>query len=273
MLPARPSGAPAPVLDAYRQTQFLLGADLDVFAAAMNLQLRLVKDAYPSRYRSHALAAITALWSRAHFYLSDTLLLLTRGSYPSTLPLVRAACEVIAAEEALRAGEMEEHHRWLAGTLAPNETLKAFEFDLGRYFAGEVLAGDPVLRAVYRPASDLGRPAFGATLLQVAPESNRSRLAIAFADASFHLAWAELVLGWLLALAARQARVIVDAGDVFPVSDERRAAYESLQRRVDTTLGRGDRCRVEEVEDGISRRYLVHSFRRASGAAPKKILL
>jgi hypothetical protein len=176
-LPGRPEGAPAPVLDAFRQTQFLLGGDLALFEQAMNLQLRLVKDAYPSRFRSHTLAGITAMWSRVYFCLGDAMLLALRGSYPSTLPLIRTACE----------------------------------FELGRFFAGEVLASDAVLRAVYRPVSDLGRPNFGATLLQIAPESNNNRLAIAFADASFHLGWAELVVGWLLALSARQLRVIVDA--------------------------------------------------------------
>src|SRR6185503_8143334 len=130
--------------------------------------------------------------------------------------------------------------------------------------SGEVLASDPVLRGIYRPASDLGRPNFGATLLQVAPESNNSRLAIAFGDASFHLGWAEIVLGWLLALSGRQLRVIVDAEGTFPVSDEARASYEELQGRIEAALARDDRARVEEVEDGDNRRYLVHDFRRSS---------
>jgi hypothetical protein len=261
------------VLDAYRQTQFVLGGDLSLFAEAMNLQIRLVKDAYPSKYRTHALAAMIGLWSRTYFFLGDALLLTTRGSYPSALPLVRTACELIAAAEALRGGEMDEHSKWLFSTLAPDETFKAFEVELGRFFAGEVLAADPTLRAIYRPASDLGRPNFGATLLQVAPESNNLRLAIAFADASFHLGWAELILGWLLALAARQLRVIVDADTIFPISDEARVAHEALQHKVEAALARDDRCRVEEVEQGNNRRYLVHDFRRAASGAAKKILL
>ena len=239
----------------------------------MNLQLRLVKDAYPSKYRTHTLAGITAMWSRVYFALGDALLLALRGSYPSTLPLVRAACELIAAEEALRGGEADEHAKWLFSTLSPNEAFKAYDFELGRFFSGEVLARDPLLRGIYRPASDLGRPNFGATLLQVAPESNNTRLAVAFADASFHLGWAEIVLGWLLALAARQLRVVVDAEGTFPVSDEARVAYDDLQRRIDATLARDDRSRVEEVEEGNNRRYLVHDFRRSSSAAPKKIIL
>jgi hypothetical protein len=272
--PPEPAGEAAQ--DAYRQTRFLLGNDLDLFAEAMELQLKLADDANPatsSQYRTHELAAISALWSRAYAGLADALLLVTRGSYTSVLPLVRAAAELIAAQEGLRAEEMELHHEWLANTLRPDETHKAFEFHLGRYFAGGVVAGEDVLRSVYRPASDLARPAFGASLLVVGPESSNTRLALNFADASFHQGWAEITLGWLLALAARQVKVIVDADGIFPVSEERRTAYESLQRRVDEALSRRDRCRIEEIAVGYDRRYLVHNFRRGSSGSPKRILL
>ena len=60
VLPGRPEAAGAG-LDAYRQTRFLLDGDLELFAAALNLQIGLVKDAYPSKHRSHNLAAIVAL--------------------------------------------------------------------------------------------------------------------------------------------------------------------------------------------------------------------
>jgi hypothetical protein len=272
-LPGRPEGASPAALDAYRQTQFVLGSELALFEEAMNLQLRLVKDAYPSRYRTHGLAAIMGLWSRAYSYLTDGLLLMVRGSYASVVPLVRAACEVVSAQEGLRGGEMDEHTKWLLATLHPDETVKAFEFELGRYFAGGVIAADPVLRSVYRPTSELSRPNFGATLLQVGPETNNLRIALIFADASFHLGWAELALGWLLALAARQSRLIIDADPLFPVSAERRSEYEDLQARIDAVLERPDRCRIDEIDLDSNRRYLVQNFRRAPGGAPKKILL
>lgn len=259
--------------DAYRQTQFLLGNDLDLFDRGMNLQLALFHDAQPSRYRSHELAAIAALWSRTYLMLQDAMLLVTRGSYVSAVPLIRTAAELMAAQEGLRRGEMNEHHEWLAGALRPNETFKALDFELGGYFAGGVLASDEVLGAVYRASADLARPAFGASLLQVAPESNNQRLAIAFADSAFHLGWAELLLGWLLMLAARQVRLIVDADSIFPISHERRGASTSLQADVDKALGSAERCRIEEVRDGNDRRYLVHEFRRNSSGAPKKIIL
>ena len=270
--PSRPpESAGEQAQDAYRQTRFLLGADLDLLQDLMTLQLGLVKDAYQTR--THAAAAILGLWSRSFTYISDAGLLISRGSYMSVLPLARAACECIAATEGLRAGELAMHHEWLANTLKPNERFKAFEFQLGRYMAQEVVINDPLLRSVYRPAADLGRPAFGATLLQTGPESNNVRVAIGFADASFHLGWAEITLGWLLALAARQLQVIVEATDVFPTSDERRQRYEALRKQADEALSRSDRCRIEEVEDRGDRRYLVHNFRRAASGAAKKILL
>jgi hypothetical protein len=274
--PRPPESAGDAAQDAFRQTRFLLGNDLDLFAEAMELQLKLVEDANPStssKYRTLELAAISAMWSRAYAGLADMMLLISRGSYPSVLPLMRSTAELVAAQEGLRAEEMELHHEWLANTLQPDETHKAFEFHLGRYFAGGVVAGDDVLRAIYRPASDLARPAFGASLLQVGPETSNERLVLNFADASFHQGWAEITIGWLIALAARQLRVIVDAEGIFPVSDERRKAYESLQKRVDEAVSRRDRCRIEEVAEGYSRRYLVHNFRRGSGGSPKRILL
>jgi hypothetical protein len=121
--------------------------------------------------------------------------------------------------------------------------------EMGHYFAGGTLASDERLRSVYRPASDLGRPNFGATLLQVGPESNNQRLALVFADRAFHLGWAEIVLGWLLALAERQLHVALATEDVFALSDEVRATHGYLAAEVDAALARGDRCRIEEVEE------------------------
>jgi hypothetical protein len=271
--PAKPAGASPAVQDAYRQTSFLLGEDLRLFAEGMELQLRILRDASPSAFRTHPYAALLGLWSRTFSALSDTCLLATRGSYASCPTLVRAACEYVAAQHQLHAGEVEQFLDWLAANLRPNEPHKAFEFGLGRYFAGEVLAADERLRAVYRPASELGRPNFGATLLAAGPESNNQRLALSFADPSFHLGWAELVFGWLLALAERQLAVAVHAKGTFPIHEDTHRAYADFARRVDAALARPDRCRVEEVEEDQSRRYLVHNFRRAPSGAAKRILL
>jgi hypothetical protein len=187
--------------------------------------------------------------------------------------MIRTACECIAAQEGLRAGEMDLYRQWLSNTLQPDERFKAFEFELGRYFSGEVLASDDTLRAIYRPAAELARPSFGATMLQSGPESNMRMVQMAFADTTFHQGFTELTGGWLLALAARQLRVLVDAEAIVPVTPEARAEYEALQSNVHASLARDDRCRIEEVVDGNARRYIVHNFRRQGSGSPKKIIL
>jgi hypothetical protein len=272
-LPGRPDDPSPAVQDAHRQSQFLLGRDLDLFGRLMNLQLRIVADSQPSRYRTHPYAALMGLWSRAFLYVADACSLATRGAYASCLPLVRAACECVAAEGQLRREEMDQFLDWAASTPGTNAAHKALEVEMGHYFAGGALASDERLRCVYRPASDLGRPNFGATLLQVGPESNNRRLALTFADRAFHLGWAEIVLGWLLALAERQLSVALTADGIFALSDEVRAAFGSLAGEVDAALGRGDRCRIEEIEEEGYKRYLVHGFRRTGSSAPRRVLL
>jgi hypothetical protein len=232
-----------------------------------------VRDSAHSAFRKHPYAALLGLWSRTFLALSDACLLITRASYASCPPLVRAACELVAAQHQLHAGEMDQFLEWLAGALRPNEAQKAVDVGMGRYFAGETLAADARLRAIYRPASELGRPNFGATLLEAGPESNNARLALAFADSAFHIGWAELTLGWLLSLAERQLAVAVHARDVFAIHDDTHQAYVDFGRRVDEALARSERCRIEEVEVEGYKRYLVHNFRRQPSGAPKKLLL
>lgn len=271
MLPDKPTGGGQ--ADAFRQTGFVLGKDLALFEEGMTLQLKIVRDSAHSKFRKHPYAAIIGLWSRTFSTLTDACLLATRGSYQSCAPLVRSACEFVAAQHGLHGGEMELFTAWLDDHFVPNKEHKAFEFGLGRYLPGGVLADDVKLRAVYRPASELGRPSFGATTLLLGPESNNRRLALSFADSSFHLGWAELTLGWLLAVGERQLAVATHAKGTFAIHDDTHAAYLSFARRVDEALKRTDRCRVEEIDEHGYKRYLAHNVRRAAGAAPKKILL
>jgi hypothetical protein len=126
---------------------------------------------------------------------------------------------------------------------------------------------------VYRAASDFGRPNFGATLMLTAPESNNARLAYAFDDHAFHVALAEIELGWLIRLCERQVAVAVHMHDVLNITEETHTAYGDYARRVDALLAEASRARVEEVEDGNFKRWLVHNFRRQPSGAPKKLLL
>lgn len=273
-LPGKPDdSAPAAARDAHRQTQFVLGKDLRLFAEGMELQLRILHDSSHSRYRTHVYAAVVGAWSRAYSALADACLLVTRGSYASVPNLVRSVCELIAAEYQVKEQELGEFIGWMLGHLKPEDEHKAFDVGLGHYFAGTTLAADELLRGVYRAASDLGRPNFGATLLQVGPESNNLRLAYTFADATFHVGWAEIELGWLVRLCERQVAVAVHLDDVLNITPETHAAYADYRRRVQESLDDAGRARLEEVEADGFKRWLVHNFRRQPSAAPKKYLL
>jgi hypothetical protein len=274
ILPGKPDdAAPAAVRDAYRQTQFALGKDLRLFAEGMELQLRILRDSSHSRFRTHVYAAVVGTWSRAYVAFGDAALLVTRGSYASVPNLVRSACELIAAEHQVEREETAEFLGWMLGHLKPDEEHKAFDIGLGHYFAGTTLAADDGLRLVYRSASDFGRPNFGATLLEVGPESNNVRLALSFADASFHVGWAEIELGWLLRLCERQVAVAAHMPDVFDITPETHTAYGDFAARVEATLSDVARARIEEVESAGFKRWLIHNFRRQPSGAPKKMLV
>jgi hypothetical protein len=205
--------------------------------------------------------------------MADGCLLVTRGSYATVPNLVRSACELIAVEYQVKAEEFGEYVGWLMSHLKPDEEHKAFDAGLGHFFAGTTMAADQQLRLVYRAASDLGRPNFGATLMLTASESNNLRLAYTFGDASFHCAWAEIELGWLLRLCERQLAVAGHMRDVFNVTSELHGDIASYARRVQETLDNPSRARLEEVQEGNMKRWLIHNFRRQPSGAPKKWLL
>lgn len=273
-LPAKPDAAAPPVaMDAFRQTMFVLGGDLRLLAEGMNLQLRILQDSSHSRYRTHEYAAVMGFWSRAFSAVSDAALLITRGSYATVPNVVRSACELLAAQQQVVHQEMGEFVGWMIGHLKPDDTHKAFDVGMGHYFAGTTLAADEALRMVYRVSSDLGRPNFGATLLEVGPESNNARLALTFADASFHVAWAEIELGWLLRLCERQIAIAAHMPDVLHITEETHTLYADYARRVSGALSNRSRAQIDEVEEDGFKRWLFSNFRRQPSGAPKKYLL
>ncbi len=265
VLPSRPSAAQPSVADAYRQTQFLLGDDLAIFEKALNLQLAVV--AASARVRTPEAAALLALWSRAFSHLADACTLMAGGSYVSCPPLLRSACDCIAAQRSL-AADFSEYLQWFEGAISQQREHAALAFDLGRFRAGSALAADERLGSVYRLLTDLSMPHFGSTALQVASDSSLQKLALAFADNAFHLGWAELITGWLLTLAEAQFETIASSG-VFVIPDNVSAQHQGIARDTASALEGRRRCYVEEV-DG---RFLFHNFRRRAGGAPRRVML
>jgi hypothetical protein len=268
-LPEAPTGASAEVLDAHRQSGFLLKSDLRLFEEGMRLQVRFANEVSHSSFRTHPYVALISHWSRTFLALADACLLIMRGSYGPSLPLISSACDCLAAQQRLNGDGMPEFTAWLAQGLSPNEQHKAIDVGLGRFVPGSYTE----LSTVHRHVSDLSQPNFGSTLLLVGPESNHQRLALAFDDRSFHYAWAQLTLGWLLYLCERQLNVVASSENVFGGGDERRAEVAAFSERVAQSLAAPDRCRIEEIEEQGARRYLLHNFRRTPGGAAKKLLL
>ena len=105
-LPGRPAGAPPAIQDAHRQTHFLLSSDLALFEQAMNLHLAAVQAV--AKQRTPERAALVGFRSRTFSYLSDTCALLTRGSYTSGPPLLRAASTTLVVATTLSGMRMSQ---------------------------------------------------------------------------------------------------------------------------------------------------------------------
>jgi hypothetical protein len=124
------------------------------------------------------------------------------------------------------------------------------------------------LGTIYRLLMDLSMPHFGSTAFLTASDSNLQRLAISFGDPAFHLAWAELIVGWLLTLSLSQLET-AEGCDEMALRAEDRTAISDLARDARLALASGRRCYVEDA-DG---RFLFHNFRRKPGGVPKRIML
>ncbi len=280
-LTGKPADLPPDADDAWRQTGFVLGEDLRLLAANLDLQARLAATGYQVSARTMRMASIASMWSRALLTSSDAAQLTRMGSYQSALGLVRQLTELIAAQRGLASdpAAWEAFKAWSHRGYATHAPSRADEIGLGHYFAGEEIATDATLRVIYRAASDLARPNFGPTALFAAAEASHQRYPLIFGDRAFHLGWGELIYGWLLHLGAAQLHLALHASALFPASPELREAVVAHVRVAEdhassTSIGDAPRCRLEEyVDEDGRRRHLLIDFRRRSGDATKRILL
>ena len=266
ILPSKPSTASPAVQDAYRQTGFLLGDDLLLFERSMNLQLAIV--AANKKARTPAAAAILSFWSRTFSHLADACTLVSLGSYTSCAPLLRSALDCIAVQRGLVRDGFGEYEEWLAGAIAQVKAQNALAFDVGRYRAASVLAEDERLGSLYRLLTDLSMPHFGSTAFLTGSDSNLQKLSLGFGDSAFHLGWAELIMGWLLALCDAQLQTVA-AAEAIAVAQAPRADIENLAHDAKAALETGRRCYVEDANG----RFLFHNFRRKPGGVPRRLIL
>ena len=254
------------MLDTHRQTGFLLRDEMATFERAMNLQLRIVAE--NAKMSGPSSAATFTLWSRLFGHLADICEVMSRGSYASCMPLARMAVETIAIEKALVRDGFGFYEEWFAHAVSQDKANAALVIDRGNAKAASVLIADERLGLLYRLLMELSMPHFGSSLLLAAPDTSLQKAPLAFADGAFHLGWAELVTGWLLLLAGEQLGVVRDA-DIFSLSESLVGEVESVQRDVQTALGNGRRCYVEDAGG----RFVFHNFRRAASGQPKRVAL
>jgi hypothetical protein len=248
--------------DAYRQSQFLLGKDLQLLERLLNAQLQLARQA--ARSRESAARGILALWARVFGYLSDSCSLLLQAGYASSPALIAAACDCLAGEKQLMA-QADTYAGWLTGAVTQDSEHAALA--IGRDAPeGPALAG--ALGELQRLARLLSSPSSGATLLLTGAESGSQRLSLSFAEGTFHLGWAELVAGWLLSVAGEQLALALDC-PLFSLDPEARSEASTLPGLVAAALASPNRCRAEEV----SGRFLIHNMRRGPAATPRRLLL
>jgi hypothetical protein len=94
------------------------------------------------------------------------------------------------------------------------------------------------------------------------------KVAVGFGDNAFHLAWAELITGWLLRLSSAQLETAAEA-PVLALNRTLTADTAAVQRDVSVALGNRRRCYVEDA-DG---RFVFHNFRRTPTGQPKRVVL
>lgn len=260
------------VRDAFRETSFALRPDLDWLLAALRMQRRIVENSYPSKFRNQRYASALLLWSRIYATGVELISLTARASYVAGPPLIRASLEWLGAEQAVVGSEQADYEAWLREAFEPSRVFAATDVGMGQYMAGQQVAQSEELGTIYRAASELARPHFGASAMLAAPESNRQRIALNWGDQTFHFGWAQLLFGWQIAVQDRQLRFAIGR-DLFAVEADDREEYHALHRRAGALLGAADRCRAEWVEQEGRARLLLHQFRRQPGGAPKQILL
>ncbi len=267
---SRPPAGSAGSVDAHRQTTFVLGETVDLVLNGLRLESAVASEAAGSRYRNVAVAALLATGSRSWSARLETLHAIEAGAYAAAVPLVASAAEHEAASVALladgpaawqdlldtdRVSDMPEEH---ATQLSLGEAPQATEL--------------PQLLAEVRDATQaLAQPSPGATLFLTGGESGPGRLAVTFADRDFHMALAELTSGWLLALGVAKVEMLLEAGDVLPISDPE--ALTRWARAARRELDEPRRCRIERREIGGVERFVVENWRRAPAGAVRRIVL
>lgn len=266
---SRPPADAAGAADAHRQAGFVLGDDIAAVLDGFNLEGDIARDAAGAKYRNHVVAPALAVWSRGWLARLQALHALEWGNYASAFPLLQFAAASQESLASMLETQAADWADWLEQDgIANAHDAHALEYRLRPPPAQEHAATG--VSEIARAAEGLASTAHAATMAIAGSASTPERIAVTFGDRDFHLALAEMQIGWLAALSSAQLGTAIGSG-VFPTDHvERVAQYD---KRVATMLDRKDRARIEAVERDHHPRWLIHNWRRSPGAAPKRLLL
>ena len=170
--PTRPAAAQPAAQDASKQTQFLLERGPGLVRAGDEPQLEIVAANRRHEPRSGALCsrsgrARSRTSRRVHADVARLVLV---------LPAAAADClDCIASQRSLIEEASGSTRLARRTPYRRQKSTQALAFDLGRYRPGSARGGRAAGH-VYRLLTDLSMPHFGATALQVAPDSNLQKL-------------------------------------------------------------------------------------------------
>jgi hypothetical protein len=266
-LPAPKPPAGSPGADAYRQTSFVLGGEVDAILAALNAEGAVAAASAGSRFRTVTMAGALLQWSQGWLCRLHALHAVQHGNYAAAFPLIDRAFEHIAACAALLR-EPAQWERWVDSgiTAAPADHGTRIHLEPATKPASEP-GGEA--RSV---AAALAKADFGVAIVLAGGESTPERLAATFGDRDFHLGLAELALGLVAAASLEQLALVTSDESPFAKPDGTSvvASVAALERLVQ----RPDRCRAELLtarSDGA--RFLLRQWRRAPGGAPRRLVL
>mgnify|MGYP000921122686 CR=1 FL=1 len=269
---ARPPADAGGSADAFRQTGFVLGGEVEAIVAGLNLEGQAAHRAAEPKRRNHRMVSAMGLWSRSWLARLEALHATQWGNYSAALALVRAAADYQASMLYLLKTESAEWDEWLSTDgIAIAATEHATEFRLHAFRAAEVLATDEVLGRIYRMSTDLSLSHFGSTMLVAASGSAPDHVEMTFGDRDFHVGLGQLVTGWLLELGAAVVSALREYEDVF--GPEGGSEFQLWAEGAKALVSASDRCAISEMEKDGERRYVIANWRREPRSAAKRLLL
>lgn len=269
---AKPPAEATGSADAYRQTGFVLGEDVEAILRGMNLEGEAAQRAAEPKRRTQKMVSALGLWSRSWLTRLEALHALQWGNYAAAVTLVRAAADYQASMLYLLRTNAQEWDEWLADEgIAIAAEEHATEFRMHAFRAAEVLAAHEVLGRVYRMSTDLSLSHFGSTMLFAGAGSAPDHVEMTFGDRDFHFGLAQVMTAWLLELGVALTDALSEHEAVFGPDDG--GALQRWRDGAAKLAGNADRCAVTAIERDGERRYVIVNWRREPRSAPKRLLL